>query len=63
MFRYDEEWGSEEDESEKRKKDFGNLFKKQMNLRKVNTLAKGESLNLLKTWSHFTLKNVITKPR
>lgn len=54
VFRYDEEWGSEEDDSEKRKKEFGSLFKKQMNLRKVSTwpadtLAKGESVNLLKT--------------
>ncbi|KPP78194.1 ATP-dependent DNA helicase Q5-like, partial [Scleropages formosus] len=33
--RYDEEWeGKVEDDSEKRKKEFGELFKKQMNLRK-----------------------------
>ncbi|TRY66286.1 hypothetical protein DNTS_023459 [Danionella cerebrum] len=32
--RYDEEWGSEEEDSEKRKKEFGDLFKKQMSLRK-----------------------------
>ncbi|XP_051742135.1 ATP-dependent DNA helicase Q5 [Ctenopharyngodon idella] len=38
--RYDEEWGSEEDDSEKRKKEFGSLFKKQMNLRKGSDMAK-----------------------
>ncbi|XP_058266256.1 ATP-dependent DNA helicase Q5 isoform X2 [Hemibagrus wyckioides] len=33
--RYDEEWeGGAEDDSEKRKKEFGDLFRKQMNLRK-----------------------------
>lgn len=59
VFRCDEEWGDEEDDSEKRKKEFGSLFKKQMNLRKVNTrpaetlLAK--SGNLMKI-SHFTPK-------
>uniref|UniRef100_A0A9J7YQW9 ATP-dependent DNA helicase n=2 Tax=Cyprinus carpio TaxID=7962 RepID=A0A9J7YQW9_CYPCA len=35
--RYDEEWGSEEDDSEKRKKEFGDLFRKQMSLRRVST--------------------------
>ncbi|CAM4416642.1 unnamed protein product [Leuciscus chuanchicus] len=38
--RCDEEWGDEEDDSEKRKKEFGSLFKKQMNLRKGSDMAK-----------------------
>ncbi|XP_051996086.1 ATP-dependent DNA helicase Q5 [Xyrauchen texanus] len=39
--RYDEEGGdSEEDESGNRKKEFGNLFKKQMSLRKGSDVAK-----------------------
>ncbi|RXN29452.1 ATP-dependent DNA helicase Q5 [Labeo rohita] len=38
--RYDEEWGNEEDDSEKRKKVFGDLFKKQMSLRKGSDVAK-----------------------
>lgn len=37
--RCDEEWGDEEDDSDKRKKEFGNLFKKQMNLRKGSDTA------------------------
>lgn len=38
-FRHDEEWedgGSGEDEGATRKKEFGGLYKKQMNMRKVN---------------------------
>ncbi|XP_067313424.1 ATP-dependent DNA helicase Q5 isoform X2 [Pseudorasbora parva] len=35
----EEEWGDEEDDSEKRKKQFGNLFKKQMSLRKGSDVA------------------------
>ncbi|XP_073699986.1 ATP-dependent DNA helicase Q5 [Garra rufa] len=38
--RYDEEWDDEEDDTEKRKKQFGNLFKKQMSLRKGSDVAK-----------------------
>uniref|UniRef100_A0A8C1XCZ6 ATP-dependent DNA helicase n=1 Tax=Cyprinus carpio TaxID=7962 RepID=A0A8C1XCZ6_CYPCA len=38
--RYDEEWGSEEDDSEKRKKEFGDLFRKQMSLRRMSDVAK-----------------------
>lgn len=38
--RCDEEWDNEEDDSEKRKKDFGDLFKKQMNLRRTSDVAK-----------------------
>lgn len=36
-FRYDEEYEDlAEDDSEKRKKEFGDLFKKQMKMRRVN---------------------------
>ncbi|XP_052408031.1 ATP-dependent DNA helicase Q5 isoform X1 [Carassius gibelio] len=38
--RHDEEWGSEEDDSEKRKKEFGSLFRKQMSLRRTSDVAK-----------------------
>ncbi|XP_043091686.1 ATP-dependent DNA helicase Q5 isoform X2 [Puntigrus tetrazona] len=38
--RYDEEWGNEEDDSEKRKKEFGDLFKKQMSMRRSSDVAK-----------------------
>ncbi|XP_058625610.1 ATP-dependent DNA helicase Q5 isoform X2 [Onychostoma macrolepis] len=38
--RCDEEWGNEEDDSEKRKKVFGDLYKKQMSLRKSSDVAK-----------------------
>lgn len=38
--RHDEEYGSEEDDSEKRKKQFGDLFKKQMSLRKGSDAPK-----------------------
>ncbi|KAL1277591.1 hypothetical protein QQF64_024264, partial [Cirrhinus molitorella] len=38
--RYDEEWGDEEDDSDKRKKEFGDLFRKQMRLRKASDVAK-----------------------
>ncbi|KAG1935517.1 ATP-dependent DNA helicase Q5 [Pimephales promelas] len=37
--RYDEECGDEEDDPDKRKKEFGNLFKKQMNMRKGSDVA------------------------
>uniref|UniRef100_A0A673G622 ATP-dependent DNA helicase n=1 Tax=Sinocyclocheilus rhinocerous TaxID=307959 RepID=A0A673G622_9TELE len=62
--RYDEEWGNEEDDSEKRKKEFGDIFRKQMSLRRVSTwtghsLAKGQMLNLMKTCpGHFSTRNV-----
>ncbi len=64
VFRCDEEWGDEEDDTEKRKKDFGDLFKKQMRLRKVSTrtghsLAEGQMSNLMKTYPGlFFTKNV-----
>lgn len=38
--RLDEEYGSEEDDSEKRKKQFGDLFRKQMSLRKGSDAPK-----------------------
>uniref|UniRef100_A0A673G6N0 ATP-dependent DNA helicase n=1 Tax=Sinocyclocheilus rhinocerous TaxID=307959 RepID=A0A673G6N0_9TELE len=38
--RYDEEWGNEEDDSEKRKKEFGDIFRKQMSLRRTSDVAK-----------------------
>uniref|UniRef100_A0A671KB72 ATP-dependent DNA helicase n=1 Tax=Sinocyclocheilus anshuiensis TaxID=1608454 RepID=A0A671KB72_9TELE len=62
--RCDEEWGNEEDDSEKRKKEFGDIFRKQMSLRRVSTrtghsLAKGQMLNLMKTCpGHFSTRNV-----
>ncbi|KAK7174205.1 hypothetical protein R3I93_001411 [Phoxinus phoxinus] len=37
--RCDEEWGEEEEDPDKRKKEFGSLFKKQMNLRKGSAMA------------------------